>query len=296
MKHSTSLGRRAFLKDNLLRLSVVGLSASFTEVCRSSESAALKIGLVTDLHYADKPAAGSRHYRQTPDKLAAAAEQFEKAKVLAVVELGDLIDAADTPATELGYLKTINRTFSNISPNRHYVLGNHCVYTLTKKEFLNGVEQQRSFYSFDIRQRHFVVLDSCFRGDLQPYGRNNFEWTDTNMPPNELDWLQQDLADTKFPTIVFAHQRLDVKNHYGVKNADAVRKILVESEKVAAVFQGHSHKNDYRQIDGIHYCTLVAMVEGTGADNNGFSILDWTESDLIRIDGFRRQADHQWKA
>ena len=296
MKHSTSLGRRAFLKDNLLRLSVVGLSASFTEVCRSSESAALKIGLVTDLHYADKPAAGSRHYRQTPDKLAAAAEQFEKAKVLAVVELGDLIDAADTPATELGYLKTINRTFSNISPNRHYVLGNHCVYTLTKKEFLNGVEQQRSFYSFDIRQRHFVVLDSCFRGDLQPYGRNNFEWTDTNMPPNELDWLQQDLADTKFPTIVFAHQRLDVKNHYGVKNADAVRKILVESEKVAAVFQGHSHKNDYRQIDGIHYCTLVAMVEGTGADNNGFSILDWTESDLIRIDGFRRQTDHQWKA
>jgi alkaline phosphatase len=296
VKHSTSLGRRAFLKDNLLRLSVVGLSASFTEVCRSSESAALKIGLVTDLHYADKPAAGSRHYRQTPDKLAAAAEQFEKAKVLAVVELGDLIDAADTPATELGYLKTINRTFSNISPNRHYVLGNHCVYTLTKKEFLNGVEQQRSFYSFDIRQRHFVVLDSCFRGDLQPYGRNNFEWTDTNMPPNELDWLQQDLADTKFPTIVFAHQRLDVKNHYGVKNADAVRKILVESEKVAAVFQGHSHKNDYRQIDGIHYCTLVAMVEGTGADNNGFSILDWTESDLIRIDGFRRQADHQWKA
>ncbi|MEO1972895.1 MAG: metallophosphoesterase [Pirellulaceae bacterium] len=295
MNHHTELGRRAFLKDGLLSLSVAGLSISLTKTSRSSESKAIKLGMVTDLHFADKPTAGSRHYRETPSKLAVAVEQFKKEKVLAVVELGDLIDAADTPAKELAYLKTINEIFSKISPNRHYVLGNHCVYTLTKQEFLTGVEQKRSYYSFDLRQRHFVILDSCFRSDLQPYGRNNFEWTDTNMPPEELKWLRRDLGETKFPTVVFAHQRLDVKNHYGVKNADAIRTILAESGKVAAVFQGHSHKNDYHEIDGIHYCTLVAMVEGTGAENNGFSILDWTNPDSIQINGFRRQADYQWK-
>ena len=40
----------------------------------------LHIGLVTDLHYADKPPAGTRHYRETLAKLAEAAEQFEKDK------------------------------------------------------------------------------------------------------------------------------------------------------------------------------------------------------------------------
>jgi hypothetical protein len=33
--------------------------------------------------------------------------------------------------------------------DKHFVLGNHCVHTLTKMEFLKEVEQQESFYSFD---------------------------------------------------------------------------------------------------------------------------------------------------
>ena len=35
----------------------------------------------------------------------------------------------------------------------------------------------------------------------------------------------------------------------------------------------HTHKNDHRDIGGIHYCTLVAMVEGSGAANNGYSVM-----------------------
>jgi hypothetical protein len=69
-------------------------------------------------------------------KLSEAATQFEMDKVAFVVELGDLIDAADSVDVEQSYLKTINREFSAISKDRHYVLGNHCVDTLTKQEFL----------------------------------------------------------------------------------------------------------------------------------------------------------------
>jgi len=54
------------------------------------------MGLVTDLHYADKPAAGSRHYRESLGKIVEAGEQFEKDKPDFIVELGDLIDAADS--------------------------------------------------------------------------------------------------------------------------------------------------------------------------------------------------------
>ena len=174
------------------------------------------------------------------------------------------------------------------------MLGNHCVYTLTKDEFLGGVGQRKSYYSFDVADYHFVVLDSCFRSDGTPYGRKNFQWTDPNIPPAEAEWLESDLEATSKKTIVFAHQRLDVENHYGVKNAPQIRSILKDSGFVLAVFQGHSHRNDHKLIDGIHYCTLVAMVEGSGAENNGYSTVDLFPDDVVRVNGYRQQADYKW--
>ena len=287
-----NIGRRAFLKGGGLVLTAGNLSAGAVQA-ESSETR-LKFGLVTDLHYADKPAAGSRHYRETPEKLAEAAAHLGKHAPTFVVELGDFIDAAQTVATELKYLKRINRDFAAICPQRHYVLGNHCVYTLNKQEFLDGVEQAKSYYSFDVGEFHFVVLDSCFRSDGTPYGRRNFEWTDPNIPAAEIEWLKADLAATRKKTVVFAHQRLDVSNHHGVKNGADVRRVLEESQKVMAVFQGHSHHNDLKDIGGIHYCTLAAMIEGSGPDNNGYSLVSISGDGTIRVDGFRRQADYAW--
>ena len=251
------LGRRAFLQNGTLVLAAASLNSG--QLLAADSDPSVRVGLVTDLHYADKPPAGSRHYRETPDKLAEAAEHFAKDEPAFIVELGDFIDAADSVNAELGYLKRINRDFSAICKQRHYVLGNHCVYTLTKQEFLDGVEQKKSYYSFDSGDFHFVVLDSCFRSDGEPYGRKNFEWTDPNIPAAEVEWLKADLKGTAKKTVVFAHQRLDVSNHYGVKNCADVRKVLEDSGNVLAVFQGHSHKNDHKDIGGIHYCTLVAM-------------------------------------
>ena len=262
MIETTRISRRAFVRNGTLVLAAMeALPSSADDDTRET----LRIGLVTDLHFADKPPAGSRHYRETSVKLAQAAERLRAGKPNFVVELGDFIDAADSVETELEYLKRINTEFSTICQERHYVLGNHCVHTLTKREFLDGVHQDESYYSFDVGEMHFVVLDSCFRSDGQPYGRKNFVWTDPNVPASELDWLKSDLQETNKQVIVFAHQRLDVENNHGVKNAADVRAVLERSGKVRAVFQGHSHKNDHEEINGIHYCTLVAMVEGSGS-------------------------------
>ncbi|MEO2018344.1 MAG: metallophosphoesterase [Fuerstiella sp.] len=288
----TNLSRRAFLRNGTLLLAAAAADSSL--IFAGQEESVLRVGLVTDLHYADRPPSGSRHYRETPDKLAEAAAQFSSNKPDFIVELGDFIDAADSVDAELGYLKRINNEFLPICRSRHHVLGNHCVYTLSKREFLDVVEQPKSYYSFDVGDFHFIVLDSCFRSDGTPYGRKNFEWTDPNIPAAEVDWLKADLNGTTKKTVVFAHQRLDVSNHYGVKNADSVRKVFEESDRVLAVFQGHSHKNDHHEIGGIHYCTLVAMVEGSGADNNAFSVMEMTADGTIRIEGFRKQADYRW--
>ncbi|WP_373653859.1 MULTISPECIES: metallophosphoesterase family protein [unclassified Schlesneria] len=290
---ATRVGRRAFFHHGVLCLAAASVLDPHSLFAEPNEKS-LKVGLITDLHYADKPAAGTRHYRDTLKKLTDAATEFEQQTANFVVELGDFIDAADTVETELRYLNTIDREFSAISRDRHYVLGNHCVDTLTKNEFLEAVGQSKSYYSFDRGDFHFVVLDACFRSDGQPYGRKNSQWTDANIPPAEVEWLRADLKGTQKKTVVFAHQRLDVSNDHGVKNGPEVRQVLEQSGKVLAVFQGHSHQNDLREIGGIHYCTLVAMVEGAGTENNGYSVMDLDPDGTIRLKGFRQQKGYTW--
>jgi alkaline phosphatase len=291
------IGRRAFLERGVLSLAaggVLGSAATGAGAARSSARPKVRFGLITDLHYADKPSAGDRHYRETPEKLAEAASRLREDPPDFLVELGDLIDSSGSVATDLKALRRISQDVSAASEKRHYVLGNHCVELLTKDEFLGGVGQERSFYSFDSGGCHFIVLDGCFRADGEPYGRANSEWTDANIPPHEVDWLRDDLAGASSPTFVFAHQRLDVGRPYGFGNAPEIRGLLKGSGKVRAVFQGHSHKNDYHEIAGIHYVTLVAMVEGSGAENNGYASVDVHEDGSIQVHGFRKQRDYHW--
>ena len=287
------LGRRAFLQNGTLVLA--GASVARSTLLADTSADRLRVGLITDLHYADKPPVGTRHYRETLGKLEEAAKRFENQPPSFVVELGDLIDAADSVDVEQRYLKTINREYSAICKDRHYVLGNHCVDTLKKEEFLGQVEQERSYFSFDRGGFHFVVLDSCFRSDGQPYGRKNFKWTDANVPAAELEWLKADLGSTDKQTIIFAHQRIDETKQHSVKNNADVRRVLESSGNVLAVFQGHSHKNEVQQIEGIHYCTLVAMVEGSGEENNGYSLMEIEPTGTIRLQGFRKQREYTWK-
>ena len=287
------IGRRAILKAGSLCLSAGVITPARTLFAQAPESV-LRIGLITDLHHADKPPKGTRFYRESLGKLAEAAKQFTIDKINFVVELGDIIDAAESVEVELGYLSTVNRQYAAISEDRHYVIGNHCVDTLTKTELLSAVGQEKPYYSFDRNSYHFIVLDACFRADGEPYGRHNFVWNDTSIPQIELDWLQADLKLNDKPVIVFVHQRLDVSDNHSVKNDAEVRAMLESSGKVLAVFQGHSHNNDLSDIGGIHYCTMVAMVEGSGANNNGYSVMTITADNTILINGFRNQTDYRW--
>lgn len=289
----TPIHRRAFLRGSSLVLSASALTSS-NSLFADELPPTLRVALVTDMHYADKDSVGTRHYRETLPKLAEAATQFATDKPDFLVELGDLIDAADSPEVELRYLAKINEPFAAIAQDRHYVLGNHCVDMLTKEEFLGHVGQKESYYSFDRKGVHFVVLDACFRKDGKPYGRKNSAWDDANIPESEIDWLRQDLKKAEGKVIVLAHQRLDGNSSHCVKNAAEVRSVLEGSKKVLAVFQGHSHQNATTEIEHIHYCTLVAMVEGSGETNNSYTLLDIHSNGTLHVRGFRKQKNYDW--
>lgn len=285
---ASSSPRRAFLRQGALCLAGLG---AYDLACAQADRAALfRVGLITDLHYADKPERGTRYYREALSKLDEAVATFNKERPAFVVELGDLIDQADTVEQELGWLGSIEARYARLEGPRHYLLGNHCVTTLTKDEFLAHTGFGKSpHYTVSERGVTFIALDACFRSDGTAYGRKNFDWKDTSIPAFELDWLKGELGRASGPVIVLAHQRLDENAAHSVKNAAEVRAVLESSGKVLAVFQGHSHKNDYQQINGIHYTTLVAMVEGSGSENSGYSLLDVFADGSLKLQGFRRQ-------
>jgi alkaline phosphatase len=68
---------------------------------------------------------------------------------------------------------------------------------------------------------------------------------------------------------------------------------LEASGKVLAVFQGHHHSGDYKNITGIHYYTLKALVEGSGYDNNAYAIAEILPDGNITITGYHKAQSKQ---
>ncbi len=90
------------------------------------------------------------------------------------------------------------------------------------------------------------MLDACFRRDGESYAHGDYESRNTYVPKEQLDALRAYLDASPDPAIVFVHQRLDGEGNLRVMNAAQVRRILEDSGRVLAVFQGHDHKGAKR--------------------------------------------------
>ncbi len=291
--------RRVFLKSSAASLAVSSLSCAL-RTGSNAGSRTRRFGIVTDCHYADAEAAGTRFYRQSPDKLAECVELMNAEKVDFLIELGDFKDQNTPPVEQktLLYLATIEKVFQEFGGPAYHVLGNHDLDSISKGQFLaraenTNIDSDRSYYSFDANRLHFVVLDANYRTDGADYDHGNFDWTDANIPPEELSWLRHDLAATEGAAIIFTHQLLDGTGSVYIKNAAQVRQILEGSGKVLAVFQGHHHAGSYAHLAGIHYYTLKALIEGTGTESNSYAIAEVLPDGSITVTGYRRAESKQ---
>ncbi len=259
-----------------------------------------RFGIVTDCHYADADAQGTRFYRESLDKLSECVALMNAESVDFLIELGDFKDQDKPPAEKntLSYLQAAEKMLERFNGPTYHVLGNHDMDSISKMQFLKRVDNtkidsNRSYYSFDSNGLHFVVLDANYRTDGADYDHGNFDWTDANIPSKELDWLKQDLAAAPGPVIVFIHQLLDGTGSVYVKNAAQVRQVLEASGKVLTVFQGHHHSGSYSNIAGIHYYTLKALVEGPGPENNSYAVAEVRPDSSITVTGYRKAESAQ---
>lgn len=287
--------RRDLLKASGLALAGLSVAAPLARAAEGDPKVALRFGMVADPHYADIDRRGSRYYRESVAKMTECVSLANEKKVDFLIELGDFKDQASKPTAEdtLAYLRTIEQVFQKANAPTYHALGNHDEDSISKEEFLavvsnTGIPRTSKYYSFDLKGFHFIVLDANYCTDGTDYCRGNFRWTDANVPPAELKWLDGDLAATAKPVIVFLHQQLDGKGSHYVNNAPDVRRILQKHKKVLAVFQGHNHAGHYSLIEGIHYYTLKAMIEGTGEKNNSYAIVEINDNRDITVTGYRK--------
>jgi len=300
MTTNWTLSRRRFL--GLATATTVGMLVSPELFARKSNKPVLRFGMISDVHYADREPAGSRFYRQSLAKTKEAIEQMNREKLDFAIELGDYkdMDAAPNEANTLKYLSEIESVFQQFNGPTYHVLGNHDMDSISKAQFLErventGIPKSKSYYSFNLKGFHLVVLDGNFTTKGKPYDHGDFHWEDTFIPSEETTWLKDDLAQNKLPVIVFIHQMLDDSKNVkqAVRNAAEVRQILEQSGNVRCVFQGHVHEERYNLINGIHYCSVNAVVDGDGPENSAYTIVDVYKDGSLKLDGFRRATDRK---
>jgi hypothetical protein len=297
MKHDENAAQWIVTRRDFLRVSTTALAGlSFTHPVSSyAETPPIRFGIVTDCHFADREPLGTRHYRESLDKLGECVKLMNEKKVSFLLECGDFKDQNDKPKEEdtLAFLRRVESAFKEFQGPRYHVLGNHDMDSISKAQFQaevenTGIAKDRTYYSFDSGGLHCVVLDACYTADGLDYDHGKFSWQDSNIPASQIDWLKKDLTAAKSPVIVFVHQRLDGKGNLYVANAEAVRTAIEESKKVLAVFQGHDHPGGYNMINGVHYYTLCAVVEGTGMENGSYAVVDVDAAANITITGYRK--------
>lgn len=285
-----------YVVGGIVMLSVGKLSAV------ASPRRPLRFGLMTDMHYADREPSGTRHYRDSMAKIEEAVEEFRRAKVDFLIELGDMKDTTvgSEPLPTLRFLDDAERALNRFGGPVYHVLGNHDMDCLTKEEFLAhthnaGHKRGKAFYSFSMRGVRCIILDANFNEDGTPYARGNFDWRKAYIPASQIEWLDAEL--TRYagePTLVFLHQMLDsftdISKDLCVGNAAEVVEVLERHEQVLAVFQGHHHAGHYSHRRGIHYLTMQGMIE-QAAPTSAYAIVEVEADGTIRVEGFRSCPD-----
>ena len=207
---------------------------------------------------------------------------FKKARMIKsdfVIQGGDhVFDALGVSAQRAGSLFDLYvKTEQDLGMKVHHTLGNHdClgVYSASgvaasdplygKKLF--EARFGRSYYSFDHKGVHFIVLDSIGMTDDRSY--------EGRVDAAQLTWLAEDLQaiGPSTPIIVSVHIPLvtafdsyvsppvTAPKHHGLSVANAYEVIgLFQNHRVLGVLQGHTHINETVVWRGVPYITSGAV-------------------------------------
>ena len=264
----------------------------------------LKIGLVADPQYADKPPSGTRYYRESTWKLKEAMGTFNDNRVDFVQNLGDIIDG------DWNSFDSILPVYRFLHPEieNFHLLGNHdfAVDSSHLAELLERLSMPNFYYSYVRKGWRFIVLDATdiafFSNALHGYpadmveayygategNPNHFSWNGAT-GEKQLKWLKQEVDSAGIlgqRVIVFSHmpvRPLGIREN--MWNDNQVIDILENHPQVVAFINGHNHAGNYEMEKGLHYVTIHGMVEDSVSS---YGLLEVYEDHLL-LNGFGSQ-------
>ena len=217
----------------------------------------MKIGIYTDPHYSSQEiTCGNRYNSKSLDKMRAAYRDFTAAGCDRIICLGDLTDTEDTKEREIANMRELAAFFAACPIPTTVVMGNHDAYVFEPEEFyalLGGCEPSDVL----AQGKTLIFLSANHNPDGTPYRPHAFRWDECYLP---TEGLPERLDNARGDVYVFLHQNIDsaCPDDHRPRNAEEVHRILADSGKVKAVYQGHYHWGADTQRDGIRYVTLPA--------------------------------------
>lgn len=271
----------------------------------------LKIGLIADPQYQDKPSAtppnsGERNYRSGLWKVEEAVKTFNFLNVDFVQTLGDVVDG------ELRSFDSIMPIYNNLYPeiDAYFLFGNHDYDVEDQSQLLDKLLMPDLYYSYVRKGWRFIVLNtsdysfhanSLHKRDIkkvEAYGNavkdkpNYFHWNGA-VGEEQQAWLKRELKFAEKlgqKVILFAHIPLKpLGDIHCLWNNHEIIEIIENSPSVVAYINGHNHYGDYLKENGIHYLTMTGMIGNPY--RNAYSILEIYEDGSLKLKAFGVQPD-----
>lgn len=228
----------------------------------------MKLVLMGDLHYheIDHSIPGLLEARTT--FYHTLLERFLDINADLHISLGDLTNLGSSLELQEVYeiLRHKDRTFI-------HVLGNHDLYTQTRREVLEITGQQR-YHAIDTDTAMLVFLDTAKEMDFEDWGG----WIDDE----QLKWLERliDASGSK-PLLVFGHHPVynttarSETEKGSIHPSIDIWSILNRKNGVGIYFNGHTHVDSIVTQNNWTFVQLSACL-----DQHGFRILEFLEGEI----------------
>ncbi|MDH4329961.1 MAG: metallophosphoesterase [Candidatus Moranbacteria bacterium] len=180
---------------------------------------------------------------------------------------GDVIEGTGRNATVgMGELKSLKKLFDLTQIKKYWVIGNHDVRAVNKKQWQQALEIDYLYDYFDKGDYRIIMLDSNF-DDLDKNIAPGDYFTRGGVSQKQLQWLERAL-DTKKTKIVFMHhpplKNIGIHPDSGLLyNAPELQEIFSKNE-VTAVFFGHLEYSYQSEVNGVKYF----MIPGATKNEN----------------------------
>lgn len=274
-----------------------------TQMVQTS-SPLFKFGAVADVQYCDCEPHKTRFFRQSPGKFEDCVQELNSHALDFTIHLGDFIDR------DFESYDVVLPIWEKLTMPKYHILGNHEFYVKSSQKglVLDKLNMPAPYYDFSVKGWRMVVIDGTdihakrnpkgseadlfarkIYKDMQKQGTVNAKKWNGALGETQKAWLEATLVDATQKgekALVFGHFVVYPRGTHSLWNDKEVRQILEKYDCVVAYFNGHDHRGNYGEKNGVHYVNLQGLVETK--DETAYAVVEVYE-DHLKVIGFGRE-------